>query len=81
MTLMRWDPFRALDRLAEQNLAAGSRAVRTMPTEALRRGDEFIVHLDVPGVEPDDIDLTVERNVVSIRACRMPFQISSWSAA
>jgi HSP20 family protein len=69
---MRFDPFRELDRLAEQTLSAGARAMHSMPMEALRRGDEFIVHLDVPGVGPDDIDLTVERNVVSIRVRRLP---------
>jgi HSP20 family protein len=72
VTLMRFDPFRELDRLAEQTLSVGARALRSMPMEALRRGDEFIVHLDVPGVALDDIDLTVERNVVSIRVRRLP---------
>jgi HSP20 family protein len=72
VTLMRFDPFRELDRLAEQTMSVGARAVHSMPMEALRRGDEFIVHLDVPGVGPDDIDLTVERNVVSIRVRRLP---------
>ena len=72
MTLMRFDPFRELDRLAEQAFSAGSRAMRTMPMEALRRGDQFLVHLDLPGVMPDDVDLTVERNVVSVRATRRP---------
>jgi len=72
VTLMRFDPFRELDRLAEQTLSVGARALRSMPMEALRRGDEFIVHLDVPGVAIDDIDLTVERNVVSIRVHRPP---------
>jgi HSP20 family protein len=69
---MRFDPFRELDRLAEQTLSAGSRAIRTMPMEALRRGDEFKVYIDLPGVLSDDIDLTVERNVVSVRARRAP---------
>jgi HSP20 family protein len=72
VTLMRFDPFRELDRLTEQALSAGARAMRSMPMEALRRGDELIVHLDLPGVLPDDIDLTVERNVVSVRAHRAP---------
>jgi HSP20 family protein len=72
VTLMRFDPLRELDRLAEQTLSAGARAVRSMPMEALRRGDEFLVHLDVPGVARDDIDLTVERNVISIRVRREP---------
>jgi HSP20 family protein len=69
---MRFDPFRELDRLAEQALSVGARALHSLPMEALRRGDEFIVHLDVPGVGQDDIDLTVERNVVSIRGRRLP---------
>jgi HSP20 family protein len=69
---MRFDPFRELDRLAEQTLSAGTRAIRTMPMEALRRGDEFKVYIDLPGVVSDDVDLTVERNVVSVRARRAP---------
>jgi HSP20 family protein len=72
VTLMRFDPFRELDRLAEQTMSVGARAVHSMPMEALRRGDEFIVYLDVPGVGPDDVDVTVERNVVSIRVRRLP---------
>ena len=43
-----------------------------MPMEALRRGDEFAVYLDLPGVNPDDVDVTVENNVVTIRARRTP---------
>jgi HSP20 family protein len=69
---MRFDPFRELDRLAEQTLSAGTRAVHSMPMEALRRGDQLLVHLDVPGVPREDIDLTVERNVVSVRVRRAP---------
>jgi len=69
VTLMRFDPFRELDRLAERSL---TQATRTMPMEALRRGDEFAVYLDLPGVNRDDVDVTVENNVVTIRARRMP---------
>jgi HSP20 family protein len=69
---MRFDPFRELDRLAEQTLSAGARAAHSLPMEALRRGDELMVQLDVPGVLADNIDLTVERNVVSVRVHREP---------
>ncbi|MFC0432528.1 Hsp20/alpha crystallin family protein [Kutzneria buriramensis] len=69
MTLMRFDPFRDLDRLTEQAFGRGARA---MPMEAFRRGDEFVVALDVPGVDPADVDVTVEHNVVSVRAGRRP---------
>ena len=73
MTLMRFDPFRELDRLADQALT-GARAARTLPMEALRRGDQFLVSIDVPGTEAKDIDLTVERNVVEITTRRRPIR-------
>jgi HSP20 family protein len=73
MALMRFDPFREMDRLAEQALA-GARTAHTLPMEALRRGDEFIVALDAPGMTGDDIDVTVERNVIEITARRRPIR-------
>ncbi len=41
-----------------------------MPIDAYRRGDEFIVELDLPGIDPASIDLTVERNVLTVHAQR-----------
>jgi HSP20 family protein len=73
MTLMRFDPFRSLDRLGEQ-LVSGTRAAPTMPMEAFRRGDEFVVAIDMPGVASEDLELTVERNVVNVRATRRPIR-------
>jgi HSP20 family protein len=73
MTLMRFDPFRDLDRFSERVLA-GSGAMRSMPMEAFRRGDQFIVALELPGVDPSDVDVTVERNVVTIHAVRRAFR-------
>jgi HSP20 family protein len=73
MTLMRFDPFRDLERLTDQALA-GSRGPRAMPMEAFRRGDEFVVGLDLPGVDPAGVDVTVERNVVTVRARRSPLR-------
>jgi HSP20 family protein len=65
--LMRFDPFRELDRLRQQ-ASAGASAV--MPIDAYRRGDRVVVHFDLPGVEPSTIDLTVEQNVLMVRAER-----------
>jgi HSP20 family protein len=65
--LMRFDPFRELDRLIQQSGAAREPA---MPMDAYRRGDRFIVHFDLPGVDPSSIDLTVEKNVLTVRAER-----------
>lgn len=67
--LMRTDPFRDLDRLTEQVFGTPARPV-VMPMDAWRDGDEFFVELDLPGVDPDSLDLDVERNVVTVRASR-----------
>lgn len=67
--LMRTDPFRDLDRLTEAML--GSRTgPSAMPMDAYRENGSFIVHLDLPGVTADSIDLTVEQNVLTVRAER-----------
>ena len=63
MALMRFDTFRDFDRLAEQMPGTTTRP-RTMPLAPWRRKDEFFVHIDLPGVRRDDVELTVERNVV-----------------
>ncbi|MFD7922398.1 Hsp20/alpha crystallin family protein [Streptomyces sp. NPDC059740] len=67
--LMRTDPFREFDRLAQQVLHTAARPA-TMPMDAYRSGDDFVVHFDLPGVEPETIDLDVERNVLTVRAER-----------
>ena len=67
--LMRFDPFRDLDRLAQQTFGTASRP-SFMPLDAYRHGDQFIVHLDLPGVEPASIDLTVEKDVLTVTAER-----------
>ena len=69
MTVLRFDPFQEFDRLTRQMLGSG-RMPRSMPMEAYRRGDQFFIHLDLPGVNPEEVQLTVERNVVSVRAER-----------
>src|SRR3954453_8422211 len=70
--LMRTDPFRELDRLTQQVLGANGTLARpaVMPMDAWRDGDVFHVEFDLPGVDPDSIDLDVERNVVTVKADR-----------
>jgi HSP20 family protein len=67
--LMRWDPFRDLDRVAASMLG-DARGPRSMAMDAYRRGDDLYVELDLPGVDPDSIELTVERNVLTVSARR-----------
>jgi HSP20 family protein len=65
--LVRFDPFRDFDRLLE---AAAGGPTRSMPMNAVRRGDHLHVSFDLPGVRPDDIDITVERNQLTVVADR-----------
>ncbi|MCU1454201.1 MAG: hypothetical protein JWN46_2347 [Acidimicrobiales bacterium] len=67
--LMRTDPFRDLDRLTQQVLGTVARPA-AVPIDAYRDGDHFIVEMDVPGVDADSINLTVEKNVLSVHAER-----------
>ena len=72
--LMRTDPFRELDRMTQQVFGNPGTLARpsAMPMDAWRQGEEFIVELDLPGVDPGSIDLDVERNVLTVRAERGP---------
>jgi HSP20 family protein len=72
--LMRTDPFRELDRLTQHVLGTSGTLARpsVMPMDAWRDGDTFHVEFDLPGVNPDSIDLDVERNVVTVKAERPP---------
>ena len=74
--LIRTDPFRELDRLAQQltgTLTPGtSSRPNLMPMDAYRSGDDYVIMFDLPGVSPDAIDLDVERNVLTVKAERRP---------
>jgi HSP20 family protein len=64
--LLRFDPLRDIDR-ANQRITARP---EVMPMDAYREDDHYAVHFDLPGVDPSSIDLTVEKNVVMVRAER-----------
>lgn len=71
--LMRTDPFRELDRLAEQLLRPGTWSRPTaMPMDAYRDGDTYVVAFDLPGVDPAAIDIDVERTMLTVKAERRP---------
>ena len=67
--LMRTDPFRDLDRLAEAVFGTTAHPA-VMPMDAYRDDDTFVIHLDLPGVDSESIDLTVERSVLTVHAER-----------
>ena len=73
--LMRTDPFRELDRLTQQVFGTqpGTWTRPTaMPMDAYRSGEHFVVSFDLPGVDPDAVELDVERNVLTVKAERRP---------
>ncbi|HEV2773041.1 MAG TPA: Hsp20/alpha crystallin family protein [Thermoleophilaceae bacterium] len=60
-----YDPFHHLDELRDQ-LISGGRTPRSFPMDAYRRGEEFLVHLDLPGINPETVEVTVENQVLTI---------------
>ena len=74
--LMRTDPFRDMDRIAQQLLGTAAAGTwsrpNPMPLDAWRDGDEYVVALDLPGVSMDAIDIDIERNVLTVKAERRP---------
>jgi len=75
--LMRTDPFRELDRLTQQLFGFGGLSptgvmTGVMPIDAYRVGDEFVVHFDLPGVQPDSNEVDVQRDVLTVQAERRP---------
>ena len=73
MSILRFDPFRDpfrdLDRLASQ-MASGVRTPALMPMDVWRAGDAYHVELDLPGLDASSVELTVERNSLTVQAQR-----------
>jgi len=67
-TLLRFDPFREIDRMFDQAMTQTRQP--SFPMDAYRHGDTVVVHFDLPGVNPDSIDLEYERQALSVSAER-----------
>ena len=67
--LMRTDPFRDFDRLAQQVFGTAARPA-AMPMDAWQEYGVFVVAFDLPGVDADSVDLNIERNVLTVKAER-----------
>lgn len=72
--MLRFDPFRDLDRMTEQLLGAqagsGARVPRFMPMDLYRSGDHYVLHADLPGIDPGSVDVNVDNGTLTIRAER-----------
>ena len=82
MSMMRWNPFRdlesireAMDRALEETYwptgrRSGIEALRVLPVDMYETDSDVIVRTAVPGVKPEDIQINVTGNLLSIRAER-----------
>ena len=79
MVLRRWEPFGELRRMHENmdRLWRGAYANQengqeieswAIPLDVVEEGDNILVHASMPGVNPDDIDVTIENDVLTIKA-------------
>jgi len=71
--VLRYDPFRDLDRMTEQLLGAATgsaRVPRFMPMDIYRSGDHYVLHADLPGIDPGSVEVNVDNGTLTIRAER-----------
>ena len=69
--LLQSDPFRLFDRLSRE-LFSQPLGIPSgwMPMDAVRRDGHVALAFDLPGIDPASIELTVERNVLTVKAER-----------
>ena len=80
MSIDRWDPFRdmvaireAMDRWLQQSISGTGQLLSTLrpdsiPIDVVERDDSFELRAAVPGVKPEDVEVTVQGERVIIRA-------------
>jgi HSP20 family protein len=74
MTVVRYEPWSLLNRLRrelDQNFEAAAHDASWTPAVDIHEEDrQFIVHADLPGVKPGDIEITADKGVLSLRGAR-----------
>ena len=65
--MLRFDPFKEVDRMHEQVFG---RSGRLLPLDLYRSGEHSVLHVDMPGVDPGSIDVSVDGSALTIRAER-----------
>jgi HSP20 family protein len=73
MYLTTLDPFtRDFDRIVRRAFGTGfgPASSTALPMDTVRRDGELVLRFDVPGVDPEKIDVTVDRGVLTVSATR-----------
>lgn len=68
--MANYDPLRDLERFASTVFEAGRRGPRQMPMDLYRRGDQYVLSADLPGIDPGSVDVDVDGQLLTIRAER-----------
>ena len=75
--LQRWEPFRDMRRMDEMmnrlrrghlRYGHGETGNWAVPLDVVEEDDKIIVRATLPGVKPEDIDVTLENDVLTINA-------------
>lgn len=66
-----YDPFRTLDQLSNTFFDSGRRGPRQMPMDLYREGDKYVLNADLPGIDPESVDIDVDGQLLTIRAERV----------
>ena len=73
MYLTTLDPItRDFDRLVRRTFgpAFGASSGSALPMDTVRRDGELVLRFDVPGIDPEKIDVTVNRGMLTVSATR-----------
>jgi len=80
-SLSGWNPWRDIDRLEHEmgNLVSGlgrSRSVQFPPINVFSSEDDVVITSEIPGIDPNDIDLSVTGDTLTIKGNRKPRELS-----
>jgi HSP20 family protein len=81
MSMTRWEPFRdlmtlreAMNRLFEESyvrpgarLTSGGEVYCELPVDAYVTDEELVINASVPGMDAEDVDITIEGDTLTIR--------------
>jgi HSP20 family protein len=75
-----WDPMREMERIERNwgNLLSGlgrPRVAKFPPVNILTSEDDVVITSEIPGINPDDIDLTVTGDTLTIKGSRPQLEL------
>lgn len=65
-----FDPFREMERMTGSIFGDARRGPQQFPMDLYRDTDQYVLSADLPGIEPDSVDVDVDGQLLTIRAER-----------